>query len=339
MNKKALFSREKGFVLIFAIWVLGFLTILAVGIAAGIRQKIVLLEKLDQRDRFCHLLDASVKYSMLYISSQLSSSNWVYTPIVKKNLHNNPVDLGQYSLGDDRADIIYTLAEQGELFGVVDEERKINLNFTTADVLSALIEKVLGLKVEDAQKLARALLDCRQYGESEVKGFFSDEYYSNLNEPYVKKDGNYEILDEILLVKGMTKEWYEKLIDYVTIYGDGKININTASGEVLSSLGLDDAVIEKIFEARQGRDKIEATIDDHIFQKTFDIATETKSFTKLLPAEIRSIDSLSQRNLLTTTSYFFTARIKGHLAHNTFVKSIRCVISARENKIVYWQER
>ncbi len=339
MNKKSFLSREKGFVLIFAIWVLGFLTILAVGIAAGIRQKIVLLKKLDQRDRICHLLDASVKYSTLYISSQLSSSNWVYTPNVKKNLHNNPVDLGQYSLGDDHADIAYTLAEQGELFGVVDEERKINLNFTNADVLSALIEKVLGLKVEDAQKLARALLDWRQYGESEVKGFFSDEYYSNLNEPYVKKDGNYETLDEILLVKGMTKEWYEKLIDYVTIYGDGKVNINTASAEVLSALGLDDAVIEKIFEARQGRDKIEATIDDHIFQKTFDIATETKSFTKLLPAEIRSIDSLSQKNLLTTTSYFFTARFKAHLAHDTFAKSIRCVISARENKIVYWQER
>ena len=39
------------------------------------------------------------------------------------------------------------------------------------------------------------------------------------------------------LVKGMTQQRYDKLINYVTIYGDGAVNINTASKDVLDGLG------------------------------------------------------------------------------------------------------
>ena len=54
----------------------------------------------------------------------------------------------------------------------MDEERKINLNIVSEAILSNLIERVLGMKEDAAGLLARAILDWRQLGESEAKGFF-----------------------------------------------------------------------------------------------------------------------------------------------------------------------
>ncbi len=334
-----LFNRRKGFILIFVLWVLGFLTVLAVGLASGIRQKIILLEKLDQRDRSRHLLEAVVKYSVSYISSQLNTSGQLYNINLKMKVHNNSENFGQFNLAGDSAFISYKFPGQDEYFGAVDEERKININVTNTTILTRLIERVLSQKPEDARRFAEAILDWRQFGESQARGFFSDEYYSNLEYPYVKKDASYEILDELLLVKGMTKDRYEKLLNYLTIYGEGKININTASAEVLYALGLDDSLIEKILEFRQGKDRIEATVDDYVFLKTFDIATEINKVIKVQPEEIHAIESLNQKNFLTTNSYYFCLIAHAHLAHSLFSKMVEAVIYSRENKIVYWKER
>ncbi|MEI7998135.1 MAG: hypothetical protein WCH62_01335 [Candidatus Omnitrophota bacterium] len=330
-------NRRKAFVLIFTVWVLGFLTVLVVGLAAGIRQKIVLLEKLDQRSRIRYLLEAAVKYSDSYIGSQFNSSSQ-YTVGIKMNLHNNPNIFSQFVLAGDTASISYTLPDQGEIFGVVDEERKINLNTTNVSILTRLIEKVLLFKSDHAQKLASDILDWRQFGQSQVSGFFSDEYYNNLEYPYVKKDANYETLDELLLVKGVTKEMYEKLINYVTIYGEGKVNINTAPMQVLYALGLEESLIEKILEVRQGKDKTEATADDYVFLKTFDVATEITTIVRLESTEVHAIDLLNKQNFLTTTSSYFSIEAQARLAHSLFSKKIRAVISLRENKIMYWRE-
>lgn len=74
-----------------------------------------------------------------------------------------------------------------------------------------------------------------------------DAYYKGLSPPYPCKNGPLASIEELLLVKGMTGEILygteEKkgLIHYLTIYSseDGKININTASPEVLQSLSDD----------------------------------------------------------------------------------------------------
>ena len=63
----------------------------------------------------------------------------------------------------------------------MDEESKINLNKTDQIVLTNLLIRVLELKDDQAGHLAAALLDWRQYGESEVTGFFSEDYYANLH--------------------------------------------------------------------------------------------------------------------------------------------------------------
>ena len=331
---------RRGMVLIFALWVLGVLTILAVSVAAGIRQKVFLTARLDERARMNYLLQAAVKKTAGYIHQQMEVSAFVFTPVVKMNLLNNSGELSSINVGYDRAGVGYVLADGKSLrWGVVDEESKINLNKTNLTVLTNLLSSVLLLKEEEASKLAQALLDWRQFGEGEVSGFFSDDYYSHLQYPYPKKSAAYETLDEILLVKGMNKEMYDKLIDFVTIYGDGAVNINTASKEVLMALGLPESLVDKILLARLGKDGIDATIDDMVFAQPYEVAADVNTVIQLNLNEAREIDALNQQGFLTVNSYYYTIEATGKLAGRSASKSVRSVYSARDDKIVYWKER
>jgi general secretion pathway protein K len=327
-------------VLVFALWVLGILTVLAVSVAAGIRQKIFLVARLDERSRMEYLLQAAVKKTAGYIHLQMEMSNFEFTPAVKMNLLNNADELSQIQLGHDNAGVGYVLPDGKSLrWGVVDEESKIDLNKTDVVTLINLLTNALSLNDEDASKLARSLLDWRQYGESEMSGFYSDDYYSNLQYPYPKKNADFETLDEILLVKGMNKEIYDKLINYVTIYGDGAVNINTASKEVLEALGLTDALIDKILAFRRGKDHIDATADDRVFLKTFEITTDLNTVEPLTLKEAQTIDRLNAKGLLCTGSFYFTIEATGKLSNRSTARSVRAVYSARGDKLVYWKER
>jgi len=53
-------------------------------------------------------------------------------------------------------------------------------------------------------------------------------------------------INEVLLVEDMDKEIFLKFKDLVTVYGTGKININTVSKPVLLALGLDEEMADQI---------------------------------------------------------------------------------------------
>ena len=331
-----------GMVLVFALWVLGVLTILAVSVAAGIRQKIFLVGRLDERSRMNYLLEAAVKKTAGYIHGQMEESSFVFTPAVKANLLNNPGELSSIMLGRDAAGVGYVPVDgdgRTVQWGVVDEESKLNLNKTDQMSLSNLLVNVLSMKEEDADKLALSILDWRQVGEGQVNGFFSDDYYSNLQYPYPKKSAYYESLDELLLVKGMNRQIYERLINFVTIYGDGGININTASKEVLEAIGLSDALVEKILTVRRGRDNVESTADDHLFSRTYEIAADLNAVVSLTLDESRAIDAMNARGVLSTNSFYFTIEAAGKLSGRLNQRSVRAIYSSRDDKIVYWKER
>ncbi len=335
-------GQPSGFILVFSLWVLSFLTVLAVSVAAGIKQKIILADKLDQRSRMRHLLDAAAAKTKVYVRAQNALSPGGYSLTFKVNCHNNPENFAQISLGRDQASVSYTLFDQGlatEVFGVVDEERKINLNTVGLITLQRLLERVLGLQSDDANKLAQAIMDWRQWGDSQVAGFSSDEYYRNLQHPYKKKETAYEVPEELLLVQGITKDIYERLLPYVTIYGNGQVNINTVQAPVLFALGLDDQVAEKILSVRRGKDGMEGTSDDYVFGKTFDVAAEVHAMMRLEPAEARAIDGLNVLGLLTIHSSFFRAHLHAALGGSPWSKEARMVFSAGSGKIVYWREK
>lgn len=331
---------RRGMVLVFALWALSILTILAVSVAAGIRQKIFLVQRLDERSRMNYLLQSAVKKAAGYIHQQMEESSFIFIPQVKMNLLNNSNELSSVMLGRDQAGIGYVSGDGKSVrWGVVDEESKINLNKTDLITLTNLIMDVLQMREEDASKLALSLMDWRKYGEGEISGFFTDDYYTNLQYPYPKKSADYETLDEILLVKGISRQVYDRLINFVTIYGDGLVNINTAPREVLMALGLPGALADKVLSARRGKDAVDGTPDDHIFLKTYEITFEVNAIVPLTLDETRVLDALNMKGAVTTNSFYYTIEATGRLAGKSTTKSVRAVYSSRDDKILYWKER
>jgi general secretion pathway protein K len=94
-------------------------------------------------------------------------------------------------------------------------------------------------------------------------------YYEGLDRPYSCKNRPLDTADELLLVKGMTRDIYEGrradpvrgvsaapgMKDCVTVFGDGLISVNDAPAPVLFSLSeqMQSATIEDIMKRRKER--------------------------------------------------------------------------------------
>ncbi len=79
--------------------------------------------------------------------------------------------------------------------------------------------------------------------DDEVTGQGAENaYYRSVDPPYSAKNGFLDCIDDLLMVKGITKELYygtketPALKDCLTVFGDGAININTAPTTVLRAL-------------------------------------------------------------------------------------------------------
>jgi len=77
-------------------------------------------------------------------------------------------------------------------------------------------------------------------------------YYGNFETPYSCRNAPLEVTEELLLVKGITQDVFECMHDYITVYGNGKVNINRASKLVIESLSEKmDAVLARMIIDRR----------------------------------------------------------------------------------------
>ncbi len=92
-------------------------------------------------------------------------------------------------------------------FGVTDEASKININTAPVSQLVALITPFIDEEDEwTAEQIADAILDWRD-GDTQPRPFGAEaEYYSLLDPPYAVKNGPFDTVEELLLVRGMTAD-------------------------------------------------------------------------------------------------------------------------------------
>ena len=79
------------------------------------------------------------------------------------------------------------------------------------------------------------------------------EYYQRRNPPYPCSNAPLQTCRELLLIRGMTPAAFARLQAHITVKGNGKINLNYASKQVLRTLSLDitDPVAQIIVDRRQ----------------------------------------------------------------------------------------
>jgi len=118
--------------------------------------------------------------------------------------------------------------------------------------------KSFGLEEEEVENIVNAIKDWIDEDDNPT-GFVGAEnnYYQGLERPYSCKDAPLEFLEELLLVKGITKELFSHISPYLSPHGDdGKININTADPRVLGVLSeeIDDEMVQDMLAYRDNED-------------------------------------------------------------------------------------
>ncbi len=328
----------KASILLLALWSLSLLTVFSVILGYGLRQKLSLVKRIDERERLRLIAEAGVRKALAeLIRQETEGCNSLKDPV-----SNDPALFKDVYLEGGSFSVSYNFMNEpgGALetrYGLSDEESKINLNTSTPAVLKNLFA-ALGFDEVEAQELAASIVDWRDK-DSQLSiplGSAEDPYYHGLPYPYEAKDSEFESLDELLLVKGMTPEILEKLKDYVTVSSGGRININTASSLVLLSLGLDEDTADKIIRYRSANDGILGNEDDNVFMKTSDIVPHVSQAFPLSDSQISKLTIVIDQGLDVYSNNFM---IKSTARLNNRKSGLKVVcIADIFGKILYWQE-
>jgi len=92
-------------------------------------------------------------------------------------------------------------------FGLTPESAKLHLNAATDEQLTGLLTPLLlDLQIDNPQDLIDAILDWRDEDSDTREGGAENEYYNALDPgpPYNAKNGPFDSVEELLLVKGVT---------------------------------------------------------------------------------------------------------------------------------------
>ena len=119
-----------------------------------------------------------------------------------------------------------------------------------------------GLDSKEVDKILDNIKDWIDSDDEPTRFGAESSYYQALEGPYSCKNAPMEFIEELLLVKGITKELFygteEKpgISRYLTVYGEGKININTADSLVLKSLSaqIDKEMVGNMVTYRKDED-------------------------------------------------------------------------------------
>lgn len=123
---------------------------------------------------------------------------------------------------------------------VFDESGKISLNAEVLDESNLpIILENLGLDEDTANVISDSILDWRDDNDTHRNNGAEDDYYESLARPYPAKDAPFDAVEELLLVRGVTREMFygsgefPGLRDvFTTVHSSSRINILAVSPAV-----------------------------------------------------------------------------------------------------------
>jgi general secretion pathway protein K len=221
---------------------------------------------------------------------------------------------------------------------IQDESGKLNVNYVLEDQLRALTEAA-GIDKQDGDIITDSILDWKDTDPAHHINGAEDDYYQALNPPYRAKNGNIDTPEELLLIRGITPEYFygrpERdaggsifykygLSRYLTVYSQSRqINVNYAPLPVLQSIpGMPQEAAKAIYDRR------------HV--KPFKATREINDLGVNLGTTAGQFLAVGQTDTFTLTA-------SAHAANSNVRRVIRAVVklepgSKKPYRILYWNE-
>lgn len=198
---------------------------------------------------------------------------------------------------------------------------KGNLDSVQSDLFSRFLSlEEFGLTPDEVDDIIDAIKDWMDSDDEITRFGAENSYYQSLDPPYSCRNGPLESIEELTLVKGISNELFhgndEKpgISAFLTIYGNGRVNINTTQPLVLRALSYD---IDQ--EAAE-------TMDAYRMDEDNDLTHISWYHTALGTEEV-----IFDPDLISTKSTYFQILSKGKIESRE--KSLEAIVRRRDNKI------
>jgi len=283
-------NNRSGMVLMVTLWVLSILSLLALSLGRKTNLELSLAKYLVGKQQARQYAGAGIAYARKKIARDSADKDTaqfdtIYDCGLSITKEQDKEELFKdLSLGHGSFTILRAKGSEqdADAYGFSDEESKININGLNArnkNILEELITNK-GFDKSIAEEIVAAVLDWKDADQDPFNEEFGAEnsYYESLTPSYKCKNDAFQSLGELLLVRGMTKEIYQKIKESLTVFSLGntlKVNVNTASPEVLRAIARSvvagntsfnendiEPLVEKLIAYRSGEDQIEDTLDD-----------------------------------------------------------------------------
>lgn len=277
---------KKGSALIFTFWALIFLSFMGFSITRRVNAELSLARHQLGKTRAKYAAFAGLFYVLDKLQQDMnnSESRMVDTAFncgVVLAAGQTPEDIFSEIQLEDTTFSVKDLNEP-QRFGLVDESAKININGLTERNYNILKELLIlnDVNEDEAGIISASVIDWKDSNDVlfEEELGAEQEYYQLLGKSYDVKNSYFETLQELMMVRGVSPDIFQKVSPHLTVYpfsGGLRINLNTASDIVLLALArsvtgsrtntsyLDaPGFVEKIVAARAGGDGEWGTEDD-----------------------------------------------------------------------------
>jgi general secretion pathway protein K len=221
---------------------------------------------------------------------------------------------------------------------IQDEGGKININTVPEQQLHNLIEAT-GIGTNEANIICDSILDWRDSDTEAKTNGAEDDYYLSLDPSYKAKNANFDTIEELLLVRGVTTDYFyghsERADDGTIVFKYGlsrflsansastqQTNVNFAEPPSLMSIpGITGEIAVQIYERRKN--------------------TPFKSLTEVT-SEIPGVGTATS-SMRTATSGTYTLTAIGQANNSKARRIIRAVVNinasqGKQYQTLYWNE-
>jgi len=240
---------RKGIALILVLWVLAILMVIVLSFSLMARTETYSTLSFKEGMEKKFIAEAGIERGIM--------------ELFYRNLYKNltPVPEGMEAWKTDGTSYDGQAGDGHYTVSIMDESGKVDINRVSDVVLKNLLINA-GVKEEDADTVVDSVMDWKDPDDLHRLNGAESDYYMSLPNPYKAKNANFDTVEELVLVKGMTPEILygdskEKgIIELLTVNSKmNRINVNAAPKEVLSAIpGITPEIADMIIEFRKTKE-------------------------------------------------------------------------------------
>lgn len=222
-------NRQCGLALVIVLWIISLLMIMAGSFALTMRRETTVIHSVKDTAELLASAEAGIAMAERMLALGDNKQRWRADGSIYQFFYHD---------GEVR---VRLLSEQG----------KIDINKASERTLRALLQ-TMPVELEQQQSIVSAILDWRDADELVRINGAEAEQYKEAGLNYQPANKNFQILEELKLVLGMTDEIYQLLEPITTVYsGQSGIDLQVATREVLQALAnLSEEDLDKYLQQR-----------------------------------------------------------------------------------------